>query len=145
MPPRPRDKQGFRRFYLFCEEVALLDPFREILRAHAVTLWDVYGDVAGASVHAARLHLWWWLGTAYGKSAAEIARIFDRESSSVYHGLAKLQDRARKEGVVISEETAAPLARLVARGRADSVSRARRASLAALPRHKTVDGDDEQG
>jgi len=147
MAPRARDKLGFRRFYLFCEEVALLDPFREILRLHAVSLWDVYGDVPGPSVHAARMHLWWWLSAAYGKSAGEIGRIFDRDGSSIHHAVAKLRARAKKEGVLVSEETAAPLARLVAFGRPESAARARREIASTqTTRHNAIDDrDDPEG
>lgn len=110
-----RDRAGFRRFYAYLSEVEMLDAFRDVLRYHGVSLLQVYSDEKGPSVHAARLHLWWWLAKAYGKSPAEIGRLFDRGGDSVAYGLKRLQSAARARQAVLSEESAGPLTRLLVR------------------------------
>jgi transposase-like protein len=52
-------------------------------------------------VHAARLVLWWWLNESFGKSASEIARIYDRDHTSVNESVKKLRNRGIALGTPI--------------------------------------------
>lgn len=110
---RPRDNAAYEIFLAYITEVDLVVTFREICMKHHVTLRDIFLDVRGATVHAARLEVWWFLGLM-SKSYSEIGRIFARDATSVQHAMKRLQERAAAINVTLSSETVCAVARSVA-------------------------------
>lgn len=134
--PLLRDKNGFRQFFGYLEETGLDEPVREICRAHATTLHEIYSNAAGPSPHAARLEVWWTLASVYRKSSKEIANLFDRDYSSILYSFRRLSELAAERDVVLALDTVRPLAIGVAgKTFAGRVSRGRR--LASALRAKT--------
>lgn len=131
MNARPRDKAGFRRFFGYLEETGLVEPLREICIEHAVTLFEVYGDEKGPTAYAARLECWAWLHLSLRKSPTEIARLFDREHTSLLYALRRMREAATTMGVDFAVETARPIAQEIA-GRASAAATAAGKRVAAL-------------
>lgn len=111
---RGRSKAGFRRFYAYAEEVGLKEPLSALVARHESTLFAIYMDEPTVSATAARLEVWWYLVTETGRSAAEVAELFDRNRSSVVHGLRLLKAKAEQLTVRVAPDTIGVLARLVA-------------------------------
>lgn len=131
-----RNKEGFRRFFGYLEEVGLTEPLREICKAHCTSLMEIYLDTVGQSSLAARLEVWWWLKTEIGKSDAEIGRMFDRDASSVHYGQKKVRDVIREREWPPGEVVARTAARIVAARatNAKSANGARAATALNAPR-----------
>ena len=109
-----RDRDGFRRFFQTVEQTGLKVPLRLVAAAHGTTLADVYGDSKDAGAVAARIESWWRLIASWARSGAEVARLYDRERSSVYHAIRRLHEEAGAAGVRVTDDTVRALARIVA-------------------------------
>lgn len=138
-----RTKEKFRAFYEYLVETGLLPVLQAICLRHTVTLHDVFMDVKGSSVTAARIEMWWRLMTLYGKSPAEIERIFQRHRDSIAYAMRKLQERANEHGVAVAEDTVTPLAKTIAaqslanqRAAGERVGRSGKGSEASLRARK---------
>jgi hypothetical protein len=112
---RVRDNDSFAVFTAYIAETGLDASMREICLQHRVTLRDIYLDVRGPTVHAARLEVWWML-MFLRKSSSEIGRLFDRDASSVQHAMKRLTERASELGTSLGVETVREIARSVADG-----------------------------
>jgi hypothetical protein len=67
---------------------------------------DMYLDGKGPTMLAARLESWWYLMRRAGKSAGEIALMYDRDQSSIQHGLRQLFRYADELGFEVEAATA---------------------------------------
>lgn len=110
---RTRDNADFEIFSAYIVEAGLDPEIRATCLKHRVTLRDIFLDVRGASVHAARLEVWWNL-LAFGKSSSEIGRIFARDATSVMHAMKRLAEQAAKNNIALTPETAGDVARSLA-------------------------------
>lgn len=117
-----RDQAGFRRFFAYLEETGLDEPLREICRAHRTTLYETYTDGRGPALHAARLECWGWLVLEAGRSASEVARLYERDPTSVLYGLRRLREIDTENGVALARDTLRPLARRVAAKSAEAMA-----------------------
>lgn len=100
-----RNHNTCRLFVAYLTETGLEQEMKAICQIHHVSLRDIYLDTRGPTVHSARLSVWWWLAYVIGKSGKEIARIFDRDASSIHYALAKVVQRAVQLGQVLTYET----------------------------------------
>lgn len=126
---RERTEEGFRNFSGYVEETGLFADLKAICLRHHVTLRDVYLDTKGPTVYAARLEVWWWLYSTIKKSTFEIARLFDRDDSTISYALIKLRARATELGHVLEDnvhDTARAIAERTTRSRAVSMSKNRK-------------------
>lgn len=111
MSARRRDEEGYLRFAAYLGETGLLVGARVICLRHAVTPRDIYLDGAGPTTYAARLEIWHWLSTL-GKSPTEIARMFDRDDSSIRYALGRLAKVAEEMGAELGESSDDGVARI---------------------------------
>ena len=109
-----RNDETFLRFLAFLGETGLEPQVRGICLAHSVSLREVYLDFRGASVHAARQEIWFWLLHEMGRSPNEVARIFDRDRSSLIHVTKRLKEKAVSLGRPLDMTTVRELASAVA-------------------------------
>lgn len=105
-PKVVRDEGGYQLFFAYITECGLEPELRAICLCHSVTLRDIYLDLRGPTVHAARLEVWWWLTTIYRKSTLEIGRMFNREPTSITHALRKLRETAAAMGQALDASAA---------------------------------------
>lgn len=98
-----RDNEGYERFLAYITEAGFIDDLKSICLSHRVTLREVYLDVRGPSVYAARIEIWWWMMFSLHKSSVEIGRIFDRDYSSVLHAITRLKERAIELGIPFND------------------------------------------
>lgn len=112
---RTRDNADYEIFLAYITETSLDGYLRPICLKHHVTLREIFLDVRGTSVHAARLEAWWTL-TLFKKSSLEIGRIFARDATSVQHAMKRLNERAIALGVTLDLEHVTQVARAVAVG-----------------------------
>lgn len=131
MASRARSEESLLRFAAYAEECGFAKELREICVAHRSSIADVYLDVRGPTAHAARLECWWWLGAACRKSATEIARMFDRDRSSIGYALDKLAEEAAHRGVGVGPDTVRVLAIAVSESTAERMSAAGRRAAEA--------------
>ena len=108
-----RDEESYKRFLEYVTESGLEPEIRTICRRHAVTLRDIYLDVRGPTVYAARLEVWWWLASAYRKSTSEIGRLFDREATSVLYAIRRLREASIAMGIELDAGTAHDMAKRI--------------------------------
>ncbi len=120
---RVRDQEGYVRFLYYLDETGLDVELRAICLRHHVTPKDVYLDTKGPTVHAARLEIWWWLTSTIGKSTGEVARIFDRDGSSVLYAIKRLRETAASMTVELDAMRVPDVARDVALTAASSQRR----------------------
>lgn len=105
-----RNEEGFARFATWLDDAGQREDVRGTCVRYAVTLRELYLDARGASITAARVEVWWRLSTAFLKSPGEIARIFDRDTSSVTFVLAALERHAAEMKITLGPETVAQVA-----------------------------------
>lgn len=117
-----RDDESYKRFLAYATESGLEPEIRAICRRHAVTPRDIYLDVRGPTVYAARLEVWWWLASAYRKSMSEIGRMFDREATSVLYAVRRLRDTSVAMGVELDASSAHELAKHISEANKKSLS-----------------------
>lgn len=150
VPAKPRTRESFKRFFRYLEEVELSDAFREILRRHHVSFWDVYGDVRGVAMFAARIECFWQL-ERLGRSVNQIARLFDRNADSVHYALRLLRNESGMMGIVLDEDNVYRVAVSVAeKGRANQRDNGKKraadqnAFWTKSPRNGSVPGPTEE-
>jgi hypothetical protein len=119
-----RGAEGYRRLVLYLEECGLYDELWAIAERHDVGLSEVYEGGRDRAALAARLEIWLWLVVETGRSASEVATLFDRSASSVRHALRLLEKRAALLDVRAVTDTAPTLARLVSEELAPNTWRA---------------------
>lgn len=139
---RIRDDESYRAFISYLNETGLESEIRSICLKHYVTPRDVYLDVRGQTVHAARLEIWFWLSFRFRKSNSEIASIFDREGTSVQQALRKVRDKSASANLHLPDRIT-EVARLLAGEALEAWTRTGN-ELAEFNRQrtKTTDGSD---
>lgn len=108
----------------------MLSHVRAICRKHFVRTQEIYLDAKSASIIAARLEVWHWL-TLIGKSHGDIARLFDRDPSSVHYAMQKLTARAATEHVTLDATSAEHIARALGQEAASALSNAGKRAAAS--------------
>lgn len=103
----PRNEDTYREFLAYLNETNLYEDLKSICLRHHVTLRDIFFDIRGPTVYAARVESWWWLASTLHKSNNEIGRLFCRDSSSILHAMAKLRNTAVELGKEIDSQDAA--------------------------------------
>lgn len=115
-----RDEAGYQRFLAYIQETGLDEGLKSICLRHHVTLREIYLDVRGPTVYAARLEAWWWLYSGFNKSTSEIGRIFDRNYSSILHAFSKLKETAAEMGHELEKNGAHVTAKAVSKRLAET-------------------------
>lgn len=137
-----RDEAGYQVFIQYLSEAGFEPVVREICLEHAVTPRDTYLDARGPTCHAARLVIWWWLHTSFRKSFLEIARIYDRDHSSISQAVKKFKERGNELGTpVIELAVAHRVAKIISTETMENLQRAGR-QLAEYNNRRTTSGDD---
>lgn len=127
-----RDNDGYERFFAHVTEAGFAEDLKAICLRHHVTLKEIYLDTRGPTVYAARLEAWWWMTSAIHKSSSEIARIFDRDPSSILHALTRLKEAAQALGESLDGEGSHKVAKQMSRELAEArVSGGRKGGLKA--------------
>lgn len=95
---RIRNEESYQKLLVYLNEVGLFDDLRAVCLKYYVSLRDIYLDSRGPTVHAARLEVWFVLAHTFKKSNGEIAKIFDRDGSSLTHAFRRLKEKAAEIG-----------------------------------------------
>lgn len=137
MASKPRDEATYACFLVYLDEIGLIDELRAICRAHHVSLRDIYLDARGPTSTAARMQAWWWLVAVKRKSQSEVARMFDRDDTSIGYAVRKLCTQSRVMNVELTEATVERIARAFGEQTAENL-RASGAAAQPLANRKRV-------
>ncbi len=90
-----RNNDDYEIFLAYINETGLIVDMQIACLNHRVTLREIFLDVRGATVHAARLEIWWTMMN-FGKTTKEVSRLFVRDVSSVSHAMKRLREHSSK-------------------------------------------------
>lgn len=121
-----RTSVSCERFIVYLEDSGMKEAVSAICKSFYVSPRDIYLDARGWTITAARLETWWWMMTIARKSMGEVARIFDRDSSSLYYSMQRLGEMAVEKGVPLNEKTIHAIAEAVAQTALENARRAGR-------------------
>ena len=139
---KKRTDDDYYRFAGYLADAGLEAGIRAVCARHFVSLRQVYEGERGQTVQAARLEAWWWLTSEIGKSAAEVGRIFDVDSTTVIKGLRRLREAVEESGIqyeVAQPSVIVAAAKALLVRTAESLAQAGRASSARWVAARKVD------
>lgn len=142
MGRRIRDEATFQIFLAYITEIGLEQEIRSVCLKYFVTLRDIYLDVRGPSVHAARLEVWFWMSYRYRKSNGEIGVLFNREGNSVMHALRKVKEKSLQYGMQLPDDITEITKRMAAEARGNMVRMSEARAAAYSRGGKSSDGGD---